>query len=327
MISVIRFHAYPRVGFVSPHGLGIAAGYLAGGMLMVRHAARRGIPADDVWNMLMRGVVGVIVGARIFYVVGHLGDYFGHGNSPIEIFKVWRGGVVFYGGAVGGIIAAIPYIRKHGLRFVTVMDSTAAAFPLGLIFGRIGDIIVGDHLGGASKLPFAFRFYPYRVPLDTSKFVAHAFSPGVDPRPCFVSGCHQTALYDLINVIILFAVVMLLQRKPRARGFLIAFTTTWYGGARLITDFARDAQYYGFGPIKLHGTQWGSIALIIAGVWYLIRISRHGERDEWPGLPSQPSEQTAEPSAPSIVIESSHEETASESTPVADPEHFPTEGT
>ncbi|GAC1414806.1 MAG: hypothetical protein NVSMB57_10350 [Actinomycetota bacterium] len=281
MLSVIRFHAYPRIGFLSPHGLGIAAGYLAGGMLMARHAARRGIKSDDVWNMLMRGVVGVIIGARLFYVMGHLSDYFGHGHSPIDILKVWQGGVVFYGGAVGGILACIPYARKHSISVRSALDSTAAAFPLGLILGRIGDVIVGDHLGSASKLPFAFRFAPYTVPPDTGRYVAHAFNNEGDLRACFLSGCHQTALYDLVNVIILFGVMMWLSRKPRAGGFLFAFTVTWYGGARLITDFARDAKYFGIGPLQLHGTQWASIALILAGTTYLVRIARRNEREVW----------------------------------------------
>lgn len=288
MFGLIRFRAYPRIGFLSPHGLGIAAGYLAGGMLMAKHAARRGIASDDVWNALMRAVFGVIIGARLFYVAGHLPDYFGGGANPIDILKVWEGGVVFYGGAFGGIVAAIPYLRKRGISIRAALDSAAPAFPLGLIFGRIGDIIVGDHLGGASTLPFAFRFAPYQVPADTSEWVAHAFESEGDRIACFTTGCHMTALYDLVSVSILFAVIMWLARKPRAKGFLISFVGVWYGGARFFTDFARDAEFYALGPLRLHGTQWASLVLIGVGVWYLIRIARHGERDAWVAGPATP---------------------------------------
>lgn len=261
MLAVISWHAYPSLDLgpfdVSPHGIGIAVGYALGGMLMARRAERYGISKDDVWNMLMRAVVGVIIGARLFYVVGHFGDYW---PNVVDILKVWEGGVVFYGGVFGGIVAAYPYMRKHALKFWHVMDAAAPGFPLGLFFGRIGDLIVGDHLGGASTLPFAFRF--------TSIDVAHP-----DPHPaCFISGCHQTALYDWWNVIVLLPVVLWMARKPRPDGFLIMFTATWYGSVRFFVDFARDAQTY----LGLRGTQWVSLALFLMGSAYLIRLARRG---------------------------------------------------
>jgi phosphatidylglycerol:prolipoprotein diacylglycerol transferase len=262
VLSVIKWHAYPTVDLgpinLSPHGVGIAVGYAAGGSLMARRAERWGIARDHVWSMLMRAVVGVIIGARLFYVVGHYNLYSYHNHLPnlIEMAKVWQGGVVFYGGVFGGILFAYPYMRKHQLPFWSVMDASAPGFPLGLIFGRIGDLIVGDHLGGASTLPFAFRF--------TSPNVAHP-----NPAPaCFISGCHQTALYDLWNVLVLLPVVLWVDRKPRPPGFLIMFTATWYGSVRFFVDFARDAtKYWG-----LRGTQWVSLFLFLMGTAYLIRL-------------------------------------------------------
>lgn len=261
MLSVINWHAYPSLDLgplsVSPHGIGIAVGYALGGTLMARRAEKWGISRDDVWNMLMRAVVGVIIGARLFYVVGHFDDYW---PNVLDILKVWEGGVVFYGGVFGGIAAAYPYMRKHRLRFWHVMDAAAPGFPLGLIFGRIGDLVVGDHLGGPSDLPFAFRF--------TTPDVAH---PDANPA-CFISGCHQTALYDLWNALVLLPVVLWVARKPRPDGFLIMFTATWYGSFRFFVDFARDAAtYWG-----LRGTQWVSLALFLMGSAYLIRLHRRG---------------------------------------------------
>jgi phosphatidylglycerol:prolipoprotein diacylglycerol transferase len=258
-LAVISWHAYPTVHLgpvsISPHGVGIAVGYALGGMLMARRAARFGISRDHVWNMLTRAVFGVIVGARLFYVVGHAPDYW---PNVVDVLKVWQGGVVFYGGVFGGILAAVPYMRRHGLRFWDVMDAAAPGFPLGLVIGRIGDLVVGDHLGGASTLPFAFRF--------TSPEVAHP-----NPVPaCFTSGCHQTALYDLWNALVLLPVVLWLDRRPRRPGWLILFTATWYGGVRLFVDFARDAPTY----LGLRGTQWVSLALLLVGGSLLARRGR-----------------------------------------------------
>jgi len=278
LLSVIHWHAYPSIDVgpvsLSPHGIGIAVGYALGGTLMARRAERWGISRDHVWNMLMRAVVGVIIGARLFYVAGHLNQYW---PNVIDIVKVWQGGVVFYGGVFGGILFAYPYMRRNSLAFWSVMDAAAPGFPLGLFFGRIGDLIVGDHLGGASTLPFAFVF--------TSPNVAHP-----NPVPaCFISGCHQTALYDWWNVIVLLPVVLLLDRKRWPPGFLIMFTATWYGSARFFVDFARTgtATYLG-----LRGTQWISLVLFVVGSTYLIRLARRG------GSPPQAPPGEAEPSAP-----------------------------
>lgn len=258
-LPAVSWHAYPQLDLgplsISPHGIGIAVGYALGGVLMARRAARYGITRDDVWNMLMRAVVGVIVGARLFYVVGHADDYW---PNVLDIVKVWEGGVVFYGGVFGGILAAYPYMRTHGLAFWHVLDAAAPGFPLGLVLGRIGDIVVGDHLGGASTLPFAFRF--------TSTDVAH---PQANPA-CFTLGCHQTALYDLWNVIVLLPLVLWIGRKRRPDGFLIMLAATWYGGVRLFVDFARDAPTY----LGLRGTQWVSLALIVMGTTSLARLAR-----------------------------------------------------
>src|SRR5919197_6057222 len=207
---------------VSPHGLGIAVGYVLGGMLMARRGPRYGVAREHVWNMLTRAVIGVIIGARLFYVVGHIGDYIP--DDPLGIFKIWQGGIVFYGGVFGGIVAAVPYMRKHGLNFWHVMDAAAPGFPLGLIFGRIGDLVIGDHLGGPTHLPFGFRYEGGKLP---------------DRTLAVGTVVHQTALYDLWNVLVLLPVVLWLARKKRPDGFLIMFTATWYGGVRILTDFAR----------------------------------------------------------------------------------------
>lgn len=246
---------------VSPHGLGIAVGYVFGGMLMARRGPRYGVAREHVWNMLTRAVIGVIVGARLFYVVGHIGDYIT--DDPLGMFKIWEGGIVFYGGVFGGIVAAYPYMRKHALSFWKVMDAAAPGFPLGLIFGRIGDLVIGDHLGGPTHLPFGFRYEGGKLPDRTL------------PVGIVV---HQTALYDMWNVLVLLPLVLWLARKRRPDGFLIMFTATWYGGVRILTDFARGCivgvpcQVHTY--LGLRGTQWVSIAIILAGVWYMVRLVR-----------------------------------------------------
>lgn len=280
LLAAIGWKVLPRIDLgpieVSPHGLGIAAGYGAGGALTARRAERiYGIARDHVWNMLMWAVAGVVVGARLFYVVGHIGDYIP--DDPLGVFRVWEGGIVFYGGAFGGILAAVPYMRKHKLRFWHVMDAAAPGFPLGLILGRIGDLIIGDHLGSRTDFFLGFEYRGGEIP----------GCPNGSVDPCFPIGTvlHQTALYDLLSVLVLFPVVMLLARKRRSDGFLIMFVATWYGAGRFLIDFARTAPTY----LGLRGTQWVSLTLIVLGVTLLVRITRRG-------LITEPLSEISEPS-------------------------------
>ncbi|MGZ4240959.1 MAG: prolipoprotein diacylglyceryl transferase family protein, partial [Actinomycetota bacterium] len=115
--------------------------------------------------------------------------------------------------------------------------------------------------------------------------------PGCPPTGCPSIGTvvHQTALYDFINVIVLFPVVMLLARKRRPDGWLIMFTATWYAGARFFEDFARTgtATYLG-----LRGTQWVSVVIILAGTYYLMRLAKRGTITP-PALAPEDSEEAA----------------------------------
>src|SRR5439155_18181310 len=123
----------------------------------------------------------------------------------------------------------------------------------------------------------------------TSPNVAHP-----NPAPaCFISGCHQTALYDLWNVLVLLPVVLWVDRKPRPPGFLIMFTATWYGSVRFFVDFARDATKY-FG---LRGTQWVSLFLFLLGTAYLVRLKIKGVPPQEPSAPAAPIGSEATPDA------------------------------
>lgn len=255
-IAAIGWKVIPTIELgplaVSPHGLGIAVGYSIGGMVVARRAeARFAISRDDIWNMLMVAVFGVVVGARLFYVAGHLREYLA---DPIAIVRIWEGGIVFYGGAIGGVIAAVPYMRKHGLSFWNVMDAAAAGFPIGLIVGRIGDLVIGDHLGKPTDVPWGFEYRGGQIP---------------DPPPGLAIGdvFHQTALYDLVSVSLLLPFILWFGRRRRAPGVVMMTMVTWYAVGRFLTDFTRDATTYA----GLRGTQWVSVALITAGLVVIAR--------------------------------------------------------
>lgn len=258
MLALIEFDPIVRIVLgplrISPHGLGTALGFIAGARLLLGATRRRGIADEVVYSMLYRAAIGAVIGARAAFVINHLGDF----DSPLEPFAIWRGGISLLGGIAGGVIAALPIMRRERLPFLLVMDAAAPGLALGIAIGRIGDLIVGDHLGKPTTFALGFRC----TGADTAS-------------PCDApigQGVHLPALYDLVSVSILLGVLLLLRRRPRPRGFLILVFTAWYGTGRIIEDFLRVDETHGTG---LTGSQWASVAAVTLSI--VLLVARRGE--------------------------------------------------
>lgn len=245
---------------VSPHGLGIAFGYFIGTIVLTRRARARGFDEDHAWNAASLSVVGGIVGARLAYVVGNLSSF----ESPVEWLQVYKGGISIIGGLLGGFLAGYLYCRKKGLNFLQLSDLGAPGIAIGTAIGRIGDLAIGDHLGK-----------------QTSGWWGWEYKGGelISPPQCIydtVDTCirqgvvvHQTALYDSVWSLVIFGLLMKLDKKRRRTGFL---TLTWaalYASGRILTDFARvDETRFGLG---LTGSQLTSIIVLVVCLYFLYR--------------------------------------------------------
>lgn len=258
---------------ISPHGIGIAAGFLLGARLLLPRTRQLGIDDDDVYSMLSRAAIGAVVGARLAYVVNHASDF----DSLLDVLKVWEGGISLLGGFFGAIVFTMPAMRKRRLSFWKLMDACAPGMALGVVVGRIGDLVVADHLGKTTDFFLGYRCPPINV--DTAS-------------PC-VAGTivHQTALYDLLLTIPLLLVLLRLRRTARFDGFLIMVFGAWYGSQRFLEDFLReDVRRFG-----LTGSQMTALATVtVALAWLALarRTPRWGRWDERPE-PSAPGPHTA----------------------------------
>ena len=167
--TIVKIHIGPFA--ISPHGVGIAVGFLLGARLMLPEAERKGISESDVYPLLTRAAIGAIIGARLAYVVSHLtsdATQVGYLHHPFDVFKVWQGGISLLGGIIGAILLALPEMRKRRLSFWKLMDAAAPGIALGVIIGRIGDLIVGDHLGKQNARPTSTA-PPHRASRDPAR--------------------------------------------------------------------------------------------------------------------------------------------------------------
>lgn len=269
---------------ISPHGVGIAIGYLLGAWWMLRIGRRRGMSEEHLGTIVVWALVGAIVGARFFYVLGHVSEF----DGLVDMLAVWRGGISLIGGIVGAMIFTYPIMRRFGYRFLQVMDAAAIGLAFGIAVGRIGDLIIGDHLGKPSSWALAFRYdggqlagYTCNAGICTTSLAGGqaqtitergATLIGADTQVIAQGvGVHQTALYDLFIALGLFLLLRWLNQKPRREGILIMTFAIWYGTGRIITDFLRvDKTFFG-----LTGSQWTSIAAIVLSIVMLIRYARN----------------------------------------------------
>jgi phosphatidylglycerol:prolipoprotein diacylglycerol transferase len=265
VLAYISYHPVVRILRISPHGVGIAVGFLLGARLMLPEAKRKGISEEDVYALLTRAAIGAIIGARVAYVVNHLSDY----NHPLDALKIWQGGISLLGGIFGAVLLALPEMKKRKLSFWKVMDAAAPGMALGVIIGRIGDLIVADHLGKPTHF-----FLGYKCP-----------PPNINTAsPCVGTVVHQTALYDFLLTIPLLLFLLWLRRprkdgRVRYDGFLLFVFATWYGVGRLIEDFLReDVRHFG-----LTGSQWTAAATMALCLFMLVvrrRTPKWGRWDE-----------------------------------------------
>ena len=262
---------------VSPHGITIAIGFLLGAQLMLRRAEKRGIARRHVkgvelhvQSILTRTAIGAILGARFFYVITRPADFAGDGfvDTVVNWLSIWEGGLSLLGGVAGGILLAVPYVMRRRYSVPLLLDSAATGLALGIFVGRIGDLIIGEHLGGQTTFFLGWRCSgAFRDPGAPYPFPG----PGPDTvQGCFDTVLHQTALYDFLAGGIVFALLLLLERRPRFDGFFMIAFGMLYGMGRFVTDFARAADKDLLGPLT--GSQLTALGVIAASlVWVAVR--------------------------------------------------------
>lgn len=285
-----RIHVFGDFA-VSPHGIGIAIGVLFGAWIWSVEGPKRGVTVDHINTMLFWVLVGAIVGARLFWVIGHWSEL----DEPLDALRVWEGGLTLLGGIAGAVLVNIPNIRRYGYSFFQVLDGAMMGLAFGIAFGRIGDLIIGDHLGkptswllawqydGGTPAGFSCVADACRTTLQGGKELlltttgSTLYGTGGEVLGTG-TGVHQTALYDMAFATLLFLFLYGMSRVPRRLGVLTLTFGAWYGATRVIEDFLRvDKRIFG-----LTGSQWTGLtvsllSLTVLAVWAL--RARSGPRE------------------------------------------------
>jgi phosphatidylglycerol---prolipoprotein diacylglyceryl transferase len=204
-----------------------------------------GITRSLLDDLVFYGVLGVILGGRLGYVLFYKPAYYL--SHPLEVFAVWQGGMAFHGGFLGVLVAAWWIARKYKLRWLQITDFLAPLVPIGLGAGRLGNFINGELWG--------------RVASDTLPWAMVFPAAGTDPR-------HPSQLYQLgLEGLCLFVILWIYSAKPRPVGAVSGLFLIGYGLFRFIAEYFREPDtFLGLLAFNFSMGQWLSLPMVLIGI-------------------------------------------------------------
>lgn len=265
MLGAIMFPNIDPVAFrlgpltVQWYGIAYVAGFVCAGFV-ARRLVRRwelGVSDDDLLEIVIGAVLGVVLGGRLGYVLVYGGAHYL--RNPADILAIWQGGMSFHGGLVGILVAGFVLSRRLDVSFAALCDIGAAGAPIGIFFGRLANFVNGELWGRTTDAPWAVVF----------------------PVAGF-QGRHPSQLYEaVLEGLVVFVVVWIGSRRHRpGSGAAVGWFLAAYGVVRLIAEQFRE-------PDVDIGFVWGnvtmgqllSLPLVIAGVWLVRRAMSHAREE------------------------------------------------
>lgn len=200
----IHWDAVPYIGPIPAnwYGLGWIVAFLTALWMVRRRAAAFGLAREDAENLAFWSLTGAFVGARLYFIAQN--DPASYVREPWRILMIWEGGLAFFGGLFGAILAAFLYARRRGLRFARAADLFAPAIPVASAIGRIPCWLAGMDYGTTTTLPWG---------------VIYTHPSSYAPTDC--APRHPVQLYELLGDLVIAGILLKLRgRLPKGALFL-----------------------------------------------------------------------------------------------------------
>src|SRR5438270_6350328 len=175
------------------YGILIAVAFLAAMQLAGRAARRAGLDRERVMDLCFWILLAAMVGSRVLFIVVNWDEY---ARNPADIFAIWKGGLVFYGGFIGAVLASIWHMRKHQMSFFPYADAIIPSVAIGHAIGRLGCFSAGCCWGGACDphLPWAAHF-----PLESLAYQSQLASGLIHPGALHIIPINPTQLCETLG--------------------------------------------------------------------------------------------------------------------------------
>lgn len=215
-----------KLGEVKLHTYGvlISIGFLSGIAIAVREASRSGMDPEHILDFAFWVLVSAIVGSRVLYILTTWQEY---KNDLGKLFRIWEGGLVFYGGLLACLIVAIWYVRRHNLSFWKISDICIPSVALGQAFGRLGCFAAGCCYGKKTEATWW-----------TVKFTTGLAAKGADLYP--------TQLFSSLGTLTIFFLLLAIRSRKRYDGQVLVWYLFLYPIHRSIVEIFRGDKIRGF---------------------------------------------------------------------------------
>lgn len=237
------------------YGVLFALGFLCGYFIMQDFFRREKIPLKVLDQLTTYMVVATIIGARLGHCLFYEPQYYL--SHPLEILKIWEGGLASHGGAIAILIALVIFSRRNNVTYWWTLDRIAIVTALAGFFIRMGNLMNSEIFGKVTDLSWGFIFVRSSDP-----------ALAADPR-------HPTQIYEGLSYLLIFAALMFIYYRTRGRfreGLAISLFMLLVFASRFIIEFLKEPQVGFEAGMALNMGQWLSIPFIVSGLAGLIII-------------------------------------------------------
>jgi phosphatidylglycerol---prolipoprotein diacylglyceryl transferase len=267
ILSYITWNVDPEIFSLGPlsirwYGLLFALGFVIGQRILAKIYVTEGRTEKDVDVITLYMIIGTVLGARLGHCFFYEPEYFlAH---PMEILKIWHGGLASHGATVGILLALYLFCRKYKFNYLWVLDRIVIVVALGGALIRLGNLMNSEIIGKVTDVPWAFKFL-------RNDEIINGVAASLQPR-------HPAQLYESISTFLLFLITYWLWSKRKAltpNGSIFGFFLVVLFTLRFLYEFLKENQVdkedYLLQTVGMNIGQLLSIPLVLIGIFILIR--------------------------------------------------------
>jgi len=282
IIDAITWNVDPEIFSIGQlsirwYGLMFASAFLSGYIVFTRFLATERLTSEMMDQLLIYIAVGTVIGARLGHCFFYEPDYFL--ANPLEILKIWKGGLASHGAAIGILLSLWLYIRKHKLSFLWLIDRIVIVVALGGAFIRFGNLFNSEIYGLPTDLPWGVEFVRDRLYDSNTGEILPTVAR------------HPTQLYEALSYLLIFTVLLIFYRKRHMKvrdGFIFGVFMILLFAARFFIEYVKNDQVAFEAGMQFNMGQLLSLPFILAGVIMIVWTAKRPHYFSQEPIPKAP---------------------------------------